>query len=83
MGEANAVCRDSGEFCDVYKCDSAVHTGSLGSTLSFRPRGSLARALYQKQQHDEFLSQFDKDEVSLYLSESWCLELHLHFRCKV
>lgn len=30
----------------------------------YRPRGSLARALYQKQKADDFLSLFDKNEVS-------------------
>ncbi|KAK9701247.1 hypothetical protein QE152_g30730 [Popillia japonica] len=28
----------------------------------YRPRGSLARALYQKQKADDFLSLFDKNE---------------------
>ncbi|XP_018569742.1 methyltransferase-like protein 9 [Anoplophora glabripennis] len=62
MEKTNVCYPDSSECCDVYSCDSAVHAGNLGSALSFRPRGSLARALYQKQQHDVFLSQFDKAE---------------------
>lgn len=68
MDKTNASYMDSNECCDVYSCDSAVHAGNLGSALSFRPRGSLARALYQKQQHDVFLSQFDKSEVSSFTS---------------
>ncbi|XP_019870274.2 protein-L-histidine N-pros-methyltransferase [Aethina tumida] len=43
---------------NILKC--GIGAGELSPSWSFRPRGSLARALYQKQQHDEFLSHFDK-----------------------
>ncbi|CAH1155318.1 unnamed protein product [Phaedon cochleariae] len=39
-----------------------VNAVDLASSLAFRPRGSLARALYRKEKHDEYLSQFDKAE---------------------
>ncbi|CAG9818517.1 unnamed protein product [Phaedon cochleariae] len=41
-----------------------VNAVDLASSLAFRPRGSLARALYRKEKHDEYLSQFDKAETS-------------------
>nr|CAH7733539.1 unnamed protein product [Callosobruchus chinensis] len=70
------VCfRETNDRCDVYNCGSTLSTGSLSSSFSFRPRGSLARALYHKQKHDEYLCSFDKNEVSFmsfYLVKSCC-----------
>lgn len=34
-------------------------------TLNYRPRGSLARTLYQKQQNDYYLTRLDKTQVSV------------------
>lgn len=48
--------------CDSLTCND-VHSRSVTPpSLSFRPKGSLARALYEKQKHDEFLEQFDKKQ---------------------
>lgn len=56
------------ENCHVFDCDNVVHAGDLGTTLTnFRPHGSLARALYLKQQQDEYLNQIDKTEVSVFM----------------
>ncbi|XP_072390812.1 protein-L-histidine N-pros-methyltransferase isoform X1 [Diabrotica undecimpunctata] len=49
------------DTCDGINC-KGIETPHLGPSLSFRPKGSLARALYEKQKHDEFLEQFDKNE---------------------
>ncbi|CAH1959791.1 unnamed protein product [Acanthoscelides obtectus] len=58
------VCfRDTNEQCEVYNCGGRLGSGGLGSSLSLRPRGSLARALYHKQKHDEYLNSFDKNET--------------------
>lgn len=50
--------------CNLMNCGNVTNAGGLGSGLSFRPRGSLARALYQRQIHDEYLNSLDKNEVS-------------------
>ncbi|XP_023012348.1 protein-L-histidine N-pros-methyltransferase [Leptinotarsa decemlineata] len=44
--------------CGVSSCD--FNQAPSFESQSFRVRGSLARALYRKQQHDDFLSNFDK-----------------------
>ncbi|XP_056636525.1 protein-L-histidine N-pros-methyltransferase isoform X1 [Diorhabda sublineata] len=48
------------DHCDSVNCN-IVHT-NMRSTITFRPRSSLARALYEKQRHDEYLEKFDKNE---------------------
>lgn len=51
-------------FSENCGCNSVLGAGNnLAPSVSFKPRGMVARSLYQKQMHDEFLSQFDKQEV--------------------
>lgn len=59
---------------EISVCPASVNTATTkcvgefeydGPAMSFyRPRGSLARALYEKQRADEYLNNFDKNEVS-------------------
>lgn len=51
-------------FSDNCNCNGVLKQGNMNNTVSFRPRGVLARTLYDKQKHDEYLSQFNKREVS-------------------
>lgn len=53
------------EECNLDSCqrnDAVPQRSVLGS---YRPWGSLARALYEKQQHDGYLKNFDKMQVSI------------------
>jgi hypothetical protein len=56
----DGVCYKMGHG-EVSEC---VTEPAPGPALSLRPRGGLARALYEKHQTDQFLSQFDKTQVS-------------------
>lgn len=53
-------------FSDNCDCNNVFDAGNSHPTVSFRPRGVLARSLYHKHRHDEYLSQFDKKQVSLH-----------------
>jgi hypothetical protein len=54
----DGVCYKMGHG-EVSEC---VTEPAPGPALSLRPRGGLARALYEKHQTDQFLSQFDKSQ---------------------
>jgi SAM-dependent methyltransferase len=54
----DGVCYKMGHG-EVSEC---VTEPAPGPALSLRPRGGLARALYEKHQTDQFLSQFDKTQ---------------------
>lgn len=52
------------QFC--YKDESPLAMGNIGTAYSaFKPRaGSLARVLLEKQRADQYLSSYDKNQVS-------------------
>lgn len=50
--------------CKVEKCQYKDGTSRRSVMESYRPWGSLARALYEKQQYDGYLNNFDKMQVS-------------------
>ncbi|KAH0809029.1 hypothetical protein GEV33_013766 [Tenebrio molitor] len=57
----DGVCYKMGHG-EVSEC---VTEPAPGPALSLRPRGGLARALYEKHQTDQFLSQFDKSQLTV------------------
>ncbi|CAG9855682.1 unnamed protein product [Phyllotreta striolata] len=46
--------------CFSDSCVNTISNSPPTTSLTFRPKGSLARALLEKQKHDEFLDAFDK-----------------------
>lgn len=64
-------------------CGSGLQTNGLSPSLTFRPRGSLARVLYYKQRRDQYLSYFDKSQVSVFIFKLlfFCLGILLLKSC--
>lgn len=58
----DSQCYDGLDTIEVDNCIGEDYAHSL----AFRPRGSLARALYEKQRTDDFLSHFDKTKVRFF-----------------
>lgn len=60
-------------FSDNCDCNGGLDAGNVSPRISFRPRGVLARTLYEKQKHDEYLNRLNKREVSLKFKCTICL----------
>lgn len=60
---SNSACRkDVTE--NALSCENNIGGALPPITLNYRPRGSLARTLYEKQQNDYYLTHLDKMQVS-------------------
>lgn len=89
MATGGTVCGDSGEQSVAEGISSPAWM-----LRAYRPRGSLARALYEKQFNDNYLNNLDKSEVRhtfgsmcfLYVSTPKTEFIHTHclnsFRCR-
>lgn len=49
---------------NALSCENNIGCELPPITLNYRPRGSLARTLYEKQQNDYYLTHLDKMQVS-------------------
>lgn len=50
---------------NALSCENNIGSELPAITLNYRPRGSLARTLYEKQQNDYYLTHLDKMQVSI------------------
>lgn len=50
---------------NALSCENNIGSELPPITLNYRPRGSLARTLYEKQQNDYYLTHLDKMQVSI------------------
>lgn len=60
----NDFCESTGQNFTSCESESASTSTGVLNLRNFRPRGTLARALYEKQIADDYLSNFDRNEVS-------------------
>lgn len=70
--QGNNVGYEYTEECNLDACPRDEIVPQRSVLGAYRPWGSLARALYEKQQHDGYLKNFDKMQVSL--MHLWALQ---------
>lgn len=63
MNSNNVFHKDVTE--NATSCENSMSGELTPITLNYRPRGSLARTLYEKQQNDYYLTHLDKMQVSI------------------
>lgn len=56
---------------NAFSCENNIGNELPPITLNYRPRGSLARTLYEKQQNDYYLTHLDKMQVSIKYIAVW------------